>query len=88
MMIGFGALGLALLLTILICLAAIRRQILALPILLVGVGLFCFLAVTVFFQSGWPYAVTGISIYAVFFLAVIFSPPEGAGLVVRVLRGR
>jgi len=88
MTIAFGELGLLLLLAVLTGLSAIRRQILAWPVLLIGVGLFCFLGVTVFFQIGWPYEVTGISIYVVFFLAVIFGLAGGIGLVIRALRKR
>ena len=88
MTFAFGEFGLVLLLAALTGVSAIRRQILALPVLLIGVGLFCFLAVTVFFQIGWPYEFTGISIYVVFFLAVIFSLAGGIGLVIRAFSRR
>ena len=88
MSIASGELGLALLLIVLIPLSALWRQVLALPVLLIGVGLFCFLGITILFNIGRPYDMTGIGIYVVFFLAVIFTMAGGTGLLIRALSRR
>ncbi|MBU6400828.1 MAG: hypothetical protein KGS61_10950 [Verrucomicrobia bacterium] len=79
---ALGELELVLVLAVLTGLSGIRRQVLALPILLVGVCLLLLLGVTILFQVGWPYRVTGVSIYVAFFVGAIFSLAGGIGIVV------
>ena len=81
---GLGSVCLLLLFTSAVMLSLARRQTLAPWIATFGVLLFLFVVATMMFGITFPYQTLNISVYLVFFVAVILSVAGGIGLVVRL----
>lgn len=85
-MLGSGALLLVLLFIALITVSLLWRQILAPWLLVLGVLLFAYLVLSVMLGLKFPYQTHNISIYVVFFIAVLLVLAGGAGSFVRIGR--
>ena len=88
MIIGTGSLTLVLLLAISTVVSILWRQRLALWIAGAGVAMFLYLVASVMVHIPFPYQTWNISIYVVFFIAVILCLSGGTGVVVKLIRGK
>ena len=83
MFMGTGSFGLLLLFTLTVMLSLARHQTLAPWVATLGVLLFLYLVVSMTFGITFPYQTWNISIYVVFFVAVILFVAGAIGLLVR-----
>jgi len=86
MIIGTGSLILVLLLAISTVVSILWKQRLALWLAGAGVTILLYLVASVVFQISFPYQTWNISIYVVFFVAMILCLSGGTGVVVKLIQ--
>ena len=85
-MVGFGALWLAVIFFTCIALAVARPRVFAPVIGGLGLLLCLYLVASLAFNWSFPYRTWNISIYVVFFFAVIFTVSGGIGGLILLIR--
>lgn len=83
---GLGAIVLLVLFVALLTLSMLRQQVAAPRVLAAGAALATYLILSVIFNFSFPYRTHNVSIYVVFFIAVILILAGGVGTAVRLAR--